>query len=151
MSKVVEIVNGRVHREYPRFKTSEEAYTVFARNLLFVDAPNNVHVGFGFDPDRQGDNRFIRPLLSEGWEYDENNHPWNPEAQRKAERVSFHAMSTNDTMQALRKIREGDTTIDWSAWLDALDAFNIAVEETKNQPDYPYIVDYPEYPQKPIS
>lgn len=151
MSKVVEIVNGRVHREYPRFSTAEEAYSVYAPNLIFVDAPDNVWPGFGFDPDRAGDARFIRPPLSEGWVYDENNHPWNPEAHRKAERTSMHASTTNDTMQALRKIREGDTSINWSAWLDALDAYNVAIEETRNQPGYPLKVEYPEYPKKPTA
>lgn len=68
---------------------------------------------------------------------------------RDIERSGLHAETTNDTMQALRKLREGDTSTDWQAWLDALDAYNLAIEETKNQEGYPLKVTYPEYPKKP--
>lgn len=149
MSKIFEILNQRVHREYPQFDTVAEAYEVYSKDLLFVEAPDIVFEGYGFDPTAQGDARFIRPALSEGWEYDENNCPWNPEETRSTERTRLHAATTNDTMQALRKIREGDTAIDWSAWLDELDAYNVAIEKTKEQADYPLRVVYPEYPKKP--
>lgn len=105
--------------------------------------------GYGFDPSKSGDERFIRPALSEGWEYDENGNPWNPEDQRLGERTTKHAATTNDTMEALRKIRAGDTTIDWQAWLDTLDAYNVAIEKTQEQEGYPLRVTYPEYPMKP--
>lgn len=107
--------------------------------------------GYGFDPSKFGDERFIRPALSEGWEYDENGNPWNPEEQRAAERKARHVETTNDTLQALRKLREGDQTIDWQAWLDALDAYNVAIEKTKEQEGYPLKVEYPEYPIKPTA
>lgn len=64
-------------------------------------------------------------------------------------RKALHANTTDDTMEALRKIREGDTSRDWQAWLDALDEYNQAIEATKDQPDYPKKVVYPDYPQKP--
>ena len=75
--------------------------------------------------------------------------PRQYEAERAMERKNRHAETTNDTMQALRKIREGDTTIDWKSWLKTLDDYNVAIEETKNQKDYPLKVIYPEYPKKP--
>lgn len=151
MTKVVEIVNNTVHRVYPEFRVSSDAYKVFAKNILFVDAPDTVWPGYGYDSNKTGDDRFIRPELNEGWVYNEMGQPWNPEAQRSAERESLHAATTNDTMQALRKLREGDKTIDWQAWLDALDAYNVAIEKTKEQEGYPLNVEYPEYPQKPTS
>lgn len=147
--KIVEIVDGKVHREYPELHSLEEAYQTYAKTLTFVECPDNVFPGFGFDSSKQGADRFIRPILEDGWEYDEGGHPWNPEAHRFNERMTFHAETTNDTMQALRKIREGDTSIDWSKWLDMLDAYNVAIEETKNQKDYPLKVVYPDYPKKP--
>lgn len=116
-----------------------------------MDAPDNVWEGFGFDPGQIGDARFIRPELNEGWVYDDNNHPWNPEAQREVERKQKHSATTDDTMQALRKLREGDTSIDWQAWLDALDAYNLAIEATKAQADYPLKVVYPDYPVRPTA
>lgn len=70
---------------------------------------------------------------------------------RSVERTILHSATTDDTMQAYRKLREGDTTIDWQAWLDTLDAYNVAIEETKNQETYPLKVIYPEYPTKPTA
>lgn len=68
---------------------------------------------------------------------------------RSVERRILHSETTDDTMQAFRKLREGDKTIDWQAWLDALDAYNVAIEKTKEQPDYPLKVVYPDYPERP--
>lgn len=70
---------------------------------------------------------------------------------RSAERTMLHNASSDDTLQALRKLREGSRTMDWQAWLDQLDAYNVAIEETKNQPEYPLKVTYPEYPKKPTA
>ena len=149
MMKVVEIVNNTVWAEYPMYSDAQEARRNYAPTLQFEDAPDNIRIGFGFDPTKKGDERFIRPLLNDGWVYDEDNYPWNPEEQRELERKEMHDNTTSDTMQALRKIREGDTSIDWSKWLDMLDAYNLAIEDTKNQKDYPLKVIYPEYPTKP--
>ena len=68
---------------------------------------------------------------------------------RSVERTILHSATTDDTMQAYRKLRQGDQTIDWQAWLDALDAYNVEIEKTKEQDTYPLKVTYPEYPTKP--
>ena len=68
---------------------------------------------------------------------------------RSVERTILHSATTDDTMQAYRKLRQGDKTIDWQAWLDTLDAYNVAIEKTKEQEGYPLKVEYPEYPTKP--
>jgi hypothetical protein len=39
--------------------------------LLFVEAPDYVFEGWGFDPSAEGDARFIKPTPREGWLYDE--------------------------------------------------------------------------------
>lgn len=70
---------------------------------------------------------------------------------RSVERTILHSATTDDTMEAYRKLRQGDKTIDWQAWLDTLDAYNVAIEETKNQGGYPLKVEYPEYPTKPTA
>lgn len=63
-------------------------------------------------------------------------------------REILHQRTSNDTLQALRKLREGDQSYDWQAWLDKLDAYNKAIEDTQLQETYPDKVVYPEYPQK---
>lgn len=68
---------------------------------------------------------------------------------RSVERYILHSATTDDTMQAYRKLRQGDKTIDWQAWLDQLDAYNVAIEETQKQETYPESVVYPEYPTRP--
>ena len=70
---------------------------------------------------------------------------------RSVERTILHSATTDDTMQAYRKLRQGDKTIDWQAWLDTLDAYNVAIEQTKEQEGYPLKVEYPEYPTKPTA
>ncbi len=48
-----------------------EAEQRFAPDIVFVEAPDNVREGWGFDASLEGDARFIRPVPPEGWEYDE--------------------------------------------------------------------------------
>lgn len=149
--KLFDVVDNEIHAEYTgMYENAEEASKHYAPNIVFVDAPNWVFPGFGFDPSRSGDDRFIEPTSdSPGWVYYGNGTFWNPEQTRISERRDKHAETTNDTMQALRKIREGDNSIDWELWLKTLDDYNVAIEKTKNQKDYPLKVVYPEYPTKP--
>lgn len=145
--KVVEILHGEVHHIYPEYGSASEARKHYAPNIVFVDAPDDVFEGCTYK-----DGVFSRPELEEGWAWDDTTSPptaYNVLGRREEERTRLHAETTNDTLQALRKIREGDTSIDWQAWLDALDAYNVAIEETKNQEGYPLRVEYPDYPTKP--
>lgn len=148
--KLFDVVDNEIHAEYTgMYENAEEASKHYAPNIVFVDAPNWVFPGFGFDPSKNGDDRFIEPTTdTPGWVYDGNGTFWNPEQTRINERRDKHAETTNDTMQALRKIREGDTSYDWSAWLDRLDAYNVAIEKTKEQEGYPLKVIYPKYPSR---
>ncbi len=147
--KVFDILDNRCHHEYPEYQSIEDTVGKFASNIVFVEAPDWVWEGYGYDATKTGDARFIRPELPEGWEYDENNNPWNPESFRIAERKSLHESTTNDTMEALRKIRDGDQTHDWGLWLAMLDQYNADVSATVNQESYPNRVVYPDYPTKP--
>lgn len=71
MSKCVQIVNGFVHWDASsRYSTAEEARRYFASDIIFVDAPDYVFEGWGFDADLYGDDRFIKPPVPEGWVYD---------------------------------------------------------------------------------
>lgn len=149
--KVFQIHRGSVFYELTdKFSSAEDAKGVFADNIKIVNAPDYVFVGWGFDESKTGDARFIEPDVQEGCIYDPKTGTiTNIEENRFRERIEKHTMTTNDTLQALRKIREGDTSMDWSKWLDMLDAYNQAIEDTKNQKDYPLKVIYPEYPTKP--
>ena len=150
--KVFEIENGHIKCWLKRFNSIEEARKYMAPSIELVEAPDYVYSTWGYDESKSGDNRFIKPETNQGdgWVYnDEDGTFWNPESQRLSERSIRHSETTNDTMQALRKIREGDTSIDWESWLKTLDDYNVAIEKTKNQKDYPLKVIYPDYPTKP--
>ena len=152
--KVFEIENGHLKCWLRKFQNIEEARKYIAPSIEMVEAPDYVYTTWGYDPSKTGDARFIKPETNQGdgWVYNEENGSfWNPEAQRESERRRLHSETTDDTMQAYRKLRQGDKTIDWQAWLDTLDAYNVAIEETKNQEGYPLKVTYPEYPTKPTA
>ena len=147
--KIFDIREGRTHHHYLEYSSIEETVGRYSPDIVFVEAPDWVYEGYGYDPTKTGDERFIRPELPEGWEYDEQGNPWDPERFRSAERKELHAETTDDTMMALRMIRNGDTSRDWNGWLDRLDAYNTAISDTVDQPGYPHDVVYPDYPTKP--
>lgn len=149
--KIFEILNGVVHYEMTHlYNSAEEARQFYAPNIEIVEAPDYVFMGWTFDPSKEGDERFIQPVPGDGLAYNpDTGEIFNPQETRFYERSNLHAATTNDTLQALRKIREGDTSIDWESWLKVLDDYNVAIEDTKNQKDYPLKVIYPDYPTKP--
>lgn len=150
--KVVEIKDNVVYKVYEEYQTIQEARSRFSSKIQFEEAPDDVFESCIFHPDKTGSERFSRPPIEPGWEWDESGpFPYDPVEKQSIERKRLHEATTNDTMQALRKLREGDKTIDWQAWLDALDAYNVAIEKTKEQEGYPLKVTYPEYPTKPTS
>lgn len=114
--------------------------TMLPQDVVALDADEFVEVGWK----REGE-RFVPPDHP-CVQYDWTDHRFY---RHRDYRRILHERTSNDTLQALRKIREGDTSIDWQAWLDKLDAYNVAVEKTKEQADYPQKVVYPEYPTKP--
>lgn len=143
-------MGNTVHHIYEQYSSLAEAKKYYAPNIHLEEAPDDVFESWIFDNTKQGDERFSRPPIPEGWVWDDKGvFPYDPLAMRSDERERLHADTTNDTMQALRKLREGDKTIDWQAWLDTLDAYNVAIEKTKEQEGYPLKVEYPEYPTKP--
>lgn len=152
--KVVEIKYGIVHRIYPEFSSVEDTRDKFASNIHFESAPDDTFEGWIFHPEISGEGRFQRPALPDGFAWDDTGAvpiAYDVEARRYGERVALHESTTNDTLEAYRKLRQGDKTIDWQAWLDTLDVYNVAIEETKNQEGYPLKVEYPEYPTKPTA
>ena len=151
--KVVQIFRGQIHRDLSdMYSSAEEGMKHYSPDIMLVNAPDYVFPGWGYNSSMEGDARFVKPAVPEGMEYDmETGTVWDPELLRSDERRARHAETTNDTLEAYRKLRQGDKTIDWQAWLDELDAYNVAIEETKNQEGYPLKVTYPEYPTKPTA
>lgn len=116
----------------------ETAQDLESNGVELFDAPEYVEVGWTVS--NEGD--YI-PLVQGGWTFDWVDFAYYPHTEY---RRILHERTSNDTLEAMRKIREGDKSIDWEAWLNALDAYNLAVEQTKEQTEP---VTYPTYPVKP--
>lgn len=70
--KVFQVNHGFCFKDYTyMYKTSEAASQNFAPNIEFVEAPDYVFEGWGYNPDATGDSRFIKPIAPEGWIYNE--------------------------------------------------------------------------------
>lgn len=71
--KIVQIENGFVHWDASSVVPNLFwAASHYAPNIYFVEAPEYVFEGWGFDDTREGDERFIRPEAPEGWYYDDS-------------------------------------------------------------------------------
>ncbi len=87
--KIFQIFNSRntietfCHWDATRkFPTIESTIGKFPPDVLFVEAPDYVFEGWGYDPTKEGDERFIQPEAPEGWAYDEATgtfYPTDPE------------------------------------------------------------------------
>ena len=51
--------------------TIESTVGKYPADVQFVEAPDYVREGWGYDPDQTGDDRFVRPTAPEGWNYDD--------------------------------------------------------------------------------
>lgn len=69
MSKVFQIVDGKCHWQTD-FSSVEETVGRFPPDCLFVEAPDYVQEGWGFDETLIGEERFLTPEVPEGWFYD---------------------------------------------------------------------------------
>lgn len=138
MMKIVGIENEKVITIFD-WAESIEDITELPEGIIVDYAPDYVVPGFTVT-----DGIYSAPTQSE-WEYDYQDSRYYPHDQY---REILHQRTSNDTLQALRKIREGDQSYDWQGWLDKLDAYNKAIEDTQLQETYPDKVVYPEYPKK---
>ena len=122
------------------FNDAEAAMESYGGDTLVLDAPSYVCIGWTWDGSTWHEPS--RP----GFVYDRKTDTL---MSHDDYRVLLHQRTVNDVLEAQRKIREGDQTIDWQVWLDALDEYNRAISATKEQEGYPLEVTYPEYPTKP--
>lgn len=78
--KVYQIFQGICYWDATRkFPTLESTIGKFTPETLFVEAPDYVFEGWGYDPDKTGDARFIKPTPPEGWLYDDETGTFYPE------------------------------------------------------------------------
>lgn len=70
--KVFQIIDGFCHWDASEvLRRAADAVGRFPESDLFVDAPDYVFEGWGFDSSLEGDARFVQPIPPEGWLYDE--------------------------------------------------------------------------------
>ena len=70
--KVFHIVGGWCHWDATsQFPTLASTVGRFPPSDLFVEAPDYVFEGWGYDEALEGDARFLQPKAPEGWLYDE--------------------------------------------------------------------------------
>ena len=148
MTKVFDVMNGRLYHHYPEYNSVEDTVGLYADNIVFVDAPDWCFEGVYYFPEREGDARFVAPP-PEPLQLDENGNPYSPESYRQMEREALINQADADLFEALNAIFDNDTSHDWTAWANTLKAFKQAVENTVNDANYPNEVTYPDYPIKP--
>lgn len=69
--KVFQIVDTICYHDASReFSSAAETEGRFPHDVLFVDTPDYVYEGWGYDASKTGDERFLQPQPPEGWEYD---------------------------------------------------------------------------------
>lgn len=94
--KILQIIGEFVHWDAtPKANSLEMAKKLFAPDMVFVEAPDYVFEGWGYDPLATGDARFIRPTPPEGWNYDEKTGTFYPE-----EGIAPSAVKTNEELMA---------------------------------------------------
>ena len=78
--KVIQILYNFCHWDATQLHpTLESTEGVYAPDVVFVEAPNYVFEGWGYDETAEGDERFIEPTPPEGWLYDRETGTFYPE------------------------------------------------------------------------
>ncbi len=80
--KIFQVMNGFCHWDAtPVHPTLESTVGMYSPDIVFVEAPDFVFEGWGYDAEQEGDARFIKPIPPEGWGYDDETgsfYPLNP-------------------------------------------------------------------------
>ena len=70
--KVFQLFNGFLHWDATNtVKSLERAAEMFSADMEFVETPDYVFEGWGYDPSQDGDARFLKPEPPRGWLYDD--------------------------------------------------------------------------------
>lgn len=80
--KIMQILDGFCHWDATsQFPTMQELEGRFAPDIIFVEAPDYVFEGWGYDESVEGDARFIKPEPPEGFLYDDKTGTFYPEGE----------------------------------------------------------------------
>lgn len=78
--KVFQIFNGICYYDItPLCPTVNDTVGKYPPAVLFVETPDYVFEGWGYDESKEGDARFIKPVPPEGWIYDDASGCFFPE------------------------------------------------------------------------
>ena len=79
--KIMQIVSGFCYHDCTKeFPTIQSTIGKFPPDLLFVEAPDYVFEGWGYNENETGDARFIKPEVPEGYVYDEETGTYYSES-----------------------------------------------------------------------
>ena len=104
--KIFQILDSICHwdatKKHPTLESTKGKYTA---DILFVEAPDYVFEGWGYDAESEGDARFIKPTPPDGWIYDDETGTFYPEGG-----LSVSEMPTYDELMTMyRAIEKGMT------------------------------------------
>lgn len=100
--KIFQIIGNFCHWDATnQLKNLAYAVANFPATDVFVEAPDFVFEGWGYDPLATGDARFIRPTPLEGWNYDEKTGTFYPEGDiaPSEEKTNRELMQENAQLQ----------------------------------------------------
>lgn len=108
--KIFQILNGFCYYDAtPVHPTLESTAGAYSPEIVFVEAPDYVFEGWGFDDAQEGDERFVKPTPPEGWYYDDETGSFHPINPPPPEPVEDPAQELIDSMAAA--YTEGVNTI----------------------------------------
>ena len=84
--KIFQILNAVCHWDATKLHpTLNSTLGRYAANIVFVEAPDFVFEGWGYDASAEGDARFIPPETPKGWLYDDRSGTFYPESMNTEE------------------------------------------------------------------
>lgn len=104
--KVFQIVGGICYKDVTVLAQHHDLTKITA--LHIETAPDNVFAGWGFDPDREGDERFVMPTAPEGFIYNTATGTFEPEVTPEPQltrldeieaQVTYTAMMTDTLLE----------------------------------------------------
>ncbi|MBR1659258.1 MAG: hypothetical protein IJ705_02955 [Oscillospiraceae bacterium] len=98
--KVFQIFDGICYCDYSHnYRSAAEAAKYYSPETVFVDAPDYVDVGWGFDGTKEGDERFIEPPAPPEPEPGPEPEPEPTEMERIEAQVMYTALMTDTLLE----------------------------------------------------
>lgn len=113
--KIFQIESGYCYWDAtPKFGSLASLEGRFPPSLLFVEAPNYVFEGWGYDETKEGDERFIQPEAPSGFLYDPATGTFYPEDMDTPpttveDRVASLEARNAELTEALERLLSGET------------------------------------------